>query len=331
MPFDLPGSRHLEIRPIGSLLLILAALFLFRAEPASAQAYPCNGPGPGERMVGMTQGGNGIAPIPLCVRDAPAGPVAPAGPPTQWVNSHFVAAWHPQSSDVWTAAGYRSHESAGAAALAACNEAMGSGCTLTVGAANGAIAIARDAGGELWAATAATDGKAKKEVEKLCAKEQTVCSVINSTTSPSWIEEIGRPVTQAIVFPPKGGYRRIYASSAWVDGEKASGDWGAKVWVDAGHASARDAETAAVGQCERDSGARCKVVRTVADTFLTVAVDSEESVRVGASPTHDDAKKLAEKRCKDAKTKCTVTAIFDAQQKGSFVHDAYQALAGMKK
>lgn len=322
-----------SVRPrsgIFAFALLAAALFaaLMPFQPAKAQ-YPCNGPGPGERMVGMTQGGNGVAGVPLCVREEAAEPV-PQGPPTQWVNSYYVAAWHPEASDVWTAAGYRSADAAGNAALAACTAAMGSGCTLTPGAANGSIAIARDGLGTLWAATGASDGKAKKEVEKVCLKEQAICEVFNTTNSPAWVEEIGNPISQAIVFPPKGNFHRIYGSTAWVDGD-TTGDWGAKVWVNTGYSSGKEAETAAVTQCERDSGAKCKVVRTVSDAVLTIAVDATRAIRVGSSPDYRDARKHAEQRCKDAGTKCTVTASFDAAQKGAFVQDAYQALADKKK
>lgn len=60
--------------------LAAAALYLFAAG-AQAQ-YPCNGAGPGRDVVGMTQAGQGIAAMPLCVdRAAPASPqAAPATP-----------------------------------------------------------------------------------------------------------------------------------------------------------------------------------------------------------------------------------------------------------
>ncbi|MBR0781077.1 hypothetical protein [Bradyrhizobium iriomotense] len=44
-----------------------AALVMVPAE-SHAQAYPCGSPGPGEQVVGMTQGGNGVASVPLCQR-----------------------------------------------------------------------------------------------------------------------------------------------------------------------------------------------------------------------------------------------------------------------
>ena len=55
------------------MLAIALAWFLWPAL-ASAQTYPCAGPGPGERMVGMTQGGLGVAASPLCMREDSEGP-----------------------------------------------------------------------------------------------------------------------------------------------------------------------------------------------------------------------------------------------------------------
>ena len=64
-----------DMRRVMQMLAVLLAWTLW---PAAAHAqYPCNGPGPGERMVGMTQGGNGVASIPLCVRDDSAAAPAP--------------------------------------------------------------------------------------------------------------------------------------------------------------------------------------------------------------------------------------------------------------
>lgn len=51
-------------------LLVPAALLLgFLPATAFAQAFPCNGPGPGLRMVGFSPSMPGTAPFPLCVRE----------------------------------------------------------------------------------------------------------------------------------------------------------------------------------------------------------------------------------------------------------------------
>ncbi|MCW5580402.1 MAG: hypothetical protein KIS72_03570 [Luteimonas sp.] len=59
---------------MGVLLLSLAASF-----GASAQTFVCpNGPGPGQRQVGMTGGSPGLAQVPVCVNDGPGAAPAPA-------------------------------------------------------------------------------------------------------------------------------------------------------------------------------------------------------------------------------------------------------------
>jgi hypothetical protein len=50
------------------LILGLALCLLTFLRPAEAQTYPCSNPGPGEVVVGQTQGGNGLAPMQLCQR-----------------------------------------------------------------------------------------------------------------------------------------------------------------------------------------------------------------------------------------------------------------------
>jgi hypothetical protein len=49
------------------LILICLELILLAANlPVCAQVHPCSGPGPGEVVVGQTQGGQGVASVPLC-------------------------------------------------------------------------------------------------------------------------------------------------------------------------------------------------------------------------------------------------------------------------
>lgn len=55
--------------------LAAVGLYLLAAGAQAQGAYPCNGAGPGRDMVGMTQAGQGLASVPLCVdRPEPASP-----------------------------------------------------------------------------------------------------------------------------------------------------------------------------------------------------------------------------------------------------------------
>ena len=58
------GRAVLLAGPIMSCLSIFAL-----PSGAQAQTFACNGTQPGQRMIGMAPGGQGLAPTPLCVRD----------------------------------------------------------------------------------------------------------------------------------------------------------------------------------------------------------------------------------------------------------------------
>lgn len=54
---------------VRAALIAFAASFAFMATPAKADYICASGPGPGEVQTGMTQGGPGIAAMPLCQED----------------------------------------------------------------------------------------------------------------------------------------------------------------------------------------------------------------------------------------------------------------------
>lgn len=64
--------------PLAALAL---PLWINLATDATAQYFTCSGDGPGQRMVGMTQAGNGVASVPLCEAIPDAGGYADAPPP----------------------------------------------------------------------------------------------------------------------------------------------------------------------------------------------------------------------------------------------------------
>ncbi|MCY1125801.1 hypothetical protein OU426_02950 [Frigidibacter sp. RF13] len=75
----------MSIRPL-RLFPALVAAVLWLPAIAQAQYFTCGGDAPGQRVVGMTQAGNGVASVPLCeaVPEEPAydgGGYAPSAPP----------------------------------------------------------------------------------------------------------------------------------------------------------------------------------------------------------------------------------------------------------
>ena len=147
--------RLLLARVAAAVLFLLAV-----AQPAHA-AYPCpNGPGPGEIQVGMADGGHGIATLPMCNRvggadDAPGDLGAPGGAvmvPRGATYTYGSIAWHADAGDVWMVGNSGAASSAEREALAACNRAMGGGCTAIGTWHNSAMKILRDRHGGLISA-----------------------------------------------------------------------------------------------------------------------------------------------------------------------------------
>ena len=161
---------------IGMMLAMLA--MGLASGSALAQNYLCPaGPGPGERQVGMTEGGgnSGLASIPICVNvDEPQ--LSEPGPPARqytyfWVSNYVAVAWHPNASDVWAIWNAQSEEQAKEGALRLCTVAMSDGCTIAKAASNTSIAIARAPDGTLWSGWGETPRKAKNDVLASCKKK----------------------------------------------------------------------------------------------------------------------------------------------------------------
>lgn len=310
------------------LVAVLLSSVSIWVSPAAAQ-YACSGNSPGQRMVGMSPGGNGVASVPLCVDDPSSAPQAAySGPPVVWMDSYMAVAWHPDAADGWIASGFGSFDAAGAAALDACRQAMGDGCAVGTGVRDGSLALARDEGGALWGDIGENVRAAKKAALKSCRKGGgTHCKVIRTATASPWPEVVGGPpMGNPMILPPEGEFHREYGSVAWVDSKTTDGRWGSTVWVSTGRHKAEESAAAAVDACQTTSGRHCVVVRTVVDAALTIATDTADALHIGSSRVYKTARKDAEKRCRKTKTECTVTAVYDVRQFGDWVHDSSAAL-----
>ncbi|HET6432650.1 DUF4189 domain-containing protein [Dyella sp.] len=317
---------------------ILLAGFLFFtglwAHPAVAQ-YACSGNQPGQRVVGMSQGGNGVAPVPLCVDDPSTLPQyqapayeAPPGPQMVWMDNYMTMAWHADASDGWIATGFGSFQAAEAAAVGACAQAMGDGCTVGTGVRNGGLALVRDEDGALWENVGDSVAAAKRVTLKSCREGGGKhCGIIRTAFAHPWLEAVGGlSLGQPIILAPEGDFRRKYGSVAWIDSKAIGGPWGSTVWVSTGRHKAEDASSAAVNACEKASGQQCVAARTVSGGAITIATDTTRALHVGSSAVYKTAAKDAESRCKEAKVECTVTATYDVQQVGDWTHDSNAAL-----
>ena len=183
---------------IGMMLAIL--VMGFASESASAQNYLCPaGAGPGERQVGMTQGGgnSGLASIPICVSvDEPQQQQSGSGSPVQqynyyWADNYVAVAWHPDASDVWAIWNAHSAEEAKEGALRLCAVAMNEGCTIASAGSNSSIAIARASDGTLWSGWGETPRKAKNDVLASCKKQGVRCAYERTFTGKPYRDAAG--------------------------------------------------------------------------------------------------------------------------------------------
>lgn len=293
---------------------IAACLALLRASPAHAQGYVCpQGPRPGERQVGVSGGGNGVAAVPICVRDAPA---APPPPPIRAVDSYIAAAWHKESNDAWIAAGYLNAGRARQTALDACNRAMGGGCTIASENVNGTIVIARGTYGSLYASTGGAKGPTEKQAREYCRKQNDECLIVNTVWATPGSAPVGASVAEnGQVYGPKENYKRLYGAVVGLDGAKApQGTWHSGMWIAGGFASEAEARDKALAACTKDSKGGCTVYTVLPDVFVAFAVTPEQKTYYASGPTTEIAEQRATAVCKQDKGKC---------RKGGWVNLAY--------
>lgn len=291
----------MDARWIARVLLIGLAWCLWPA-PAQAQAYLCgNGPGPGERMVGMTQGGQGVASMPLCARDGPAPPPPPP------VVTYAAIAWHADASDIWVDGNYNGPNAAERGALAMCNQAMGGGCTSTGEWSNSSMIVLRDRGGDfsnIWGGRNSADRR--QAIDGCTAKQLLPCEVfatIRSTTNKR---------------APGAGVRKLYAASAWAE----SAGYDHKLYVASGLPSLDAATAAAIKACREATAHPCVSNAWSGNGFIQAyrLNGSDESATAETSATRaEDAAKLNCKRHNSPN--CEIQARFDARRPGVFVHN----------
>lgn len=118
-------------------LMGLLTSTLFFCQPSHAQVYPCNGPG--EVVVGQTQGGQGIAAMPLCQRVDQQQMASPPAP--QWAPRWGAIATDEPHGILGTSGNEISQQAAEEAALANCKAKGGSPCKLEIPYSNGCIAF----------------------------------------------------------------------------------------------------------------------------------------------------------------------------------------------
>jgi hypothetical protein len=165
--------RLFRLLPFGLLAL---------APTAALAEYPCGAPGPGEVIVGQTEGGNGVASVPLCEyvgEDdgySDGGDYSDGGgdPGGYWADRYTTLAWGQEANGAPTYTWYANASSQSEAdngALAQCQSSGFRDCAIATSVVNGAIAVAVDTSGTLHSDWGEDAGKAKKKALRFCKKQ----------------------------------------------------------------------------------------------------------------------------------------------------------------
>jgi len=294
-----------DLRWVGKTLLIVLVWGLSLAS-AEAQHYPCNGPGPGERLVGMAPNGPGVAPTPLCARDDSGG--APEQPEAPSDGSFAAIAWHVDAADVWVDGNYSgANNLAEQGALDACNRVMGGGCTSAGTWGNSSMAIIRDKEGYFYSAWLGENGAERDRVMAECSAKQLLPCEVFATIRASTNQRF-----------PGAKVRKYFAASAWVVGTDG---YDAKLYIASGYRSADAANAAAVGACSDATALPCETNAFVGNGFIQTYRMNGSDDGATTETSARRAKQAAQTNCKKHGASCELQALFDSRKPGLFVHD----------
>lgn len=294
-----------------ALACLFGLLALVVPRPASAQVYPCpGGAGPGERFVGVSPGGHGVAPVPLCERAADGAANQQAA-----ASDHAGIAFHPDLADVWATA-RMAYAGSVSEVLEACTEAMGEGCQM-VPYSNGAMVVSVTRSGELAWASESSVRKARKSLREFCEKMNLYCTEIAALQSNDTYEKFS---VEAVVNlrEPASLTRKRYGAVSW---PASLGD--DRAWISTGHKSEADAKEAADSACRQalTDGGKCDITTTSGNGILAGIVSEDKSTFFTAARTEAQAHEIMNAVCKKrALGKCRVDKTFQVSQPGTLVH-----------
>lgn len=266
MPYRILNRRKgFFARATLALLAIFAASFLWAARPAHAQVYPCNGPGPGEVMVGTSGGGNGVAPTPLC-RSVDSGP-PPAPLPDMWMS----VVGHPDTTELWITRIFATAQGAESTAFDACTQAMGEGCLVAAGTwrNESVIVVYADPADNLYAQGGIYIDDTAKAARKSCEASADHCRKLATVLNIGHMGDMQFPQTPV--------QRRLFGAAARVN-DKAVEKWSNTVWMVTGQSGYKAAQNAVLAKCQADSGMACGLRITVGNGLVARAIDDRGQI-----------------------------------------------------
>ncbi|WP_287940397.1 DUF4189 domain-containing protein [Sphingopyxis sp.] len=302
-------TRVVDWKPlIGRIFPTLGAaiLFGFMSPAAHAEGGCPDGFFP---IGGGTGGWQGCAPIPGY--DDGGREEEPRQPTRSAYDNYYAAAWHRDSSWAWLVTGYSNRTRADRAALAACNAAMGSGCTTAAGGANGALVISRGVEGDLYAVSGADKGKAEKAMAKYCRDANDECEEIQWATAPALIAPSGQNVPESPrIYGPVNDPHRRYGALAWPDAG-ADGAPTREVWIVGGRPSRDKAASDVVALCQADSGKTCSVTLAGSDVYIALTMGDGVMGGAASASSATAAQKRALDLCRKTHKRCSKAGLFD--------------------
>ena len=183
-----------SVRAVALATLFVPALLALLPTTALAY-YPCNGPGPGEVLIGVDTT-NGVQ-TPLCEyvgEDSDGGGGtggSDPGPGGYWQERFAAVAWGQDADGNATYAWYAnaaSFDEAEAGAVNACVSGGFQDCRVASSVANGSLVVASGNDGILYAEFGEDTGQAKRKALRMCKAASKGCKVLEMLESPSvWI------------------------------------------------------------------------------------------------------------------------------------------------
>lgn len=198
--------------------------------------------------------------------------VSGGGAPHRWVTAFAGTAYHPDARDIWAVWDARgSFDHARQLALAACTQAMGTGCLAGAAVQGGSIAAAHDQNGLVWTMHGPTPKAAAAAVQALCRKSDQECVVFRNVTTKHWEEVATSYIFDRTksAFPSRRTAMARSAAVAWPkDGAKVAQQWQNKVWLVSGIEGVQQARQRVVANCRSATGTECVVGRHVVGTNI---------------------------------------------------------------
>lgn len=286
------------------LVAVFVFAFLALPQPAAA-AYPCpNGPGPGEVQVGVSGGSHGVAAVPMC--ESTGSGNSGGGGGVYYI--YGAIAWHPDADDVWMVGGFDAPYIAEREAMAACNNAMGGGCTSIGEWHNSSMAILRDRSGGLWNAWTGGGGAARKRLLAECSAKQLLpCEGLATFSSG-----------KRRYAPNLATARKLYAVGAWVEGTEG---FDSRLYIASGQRDRATAERLALDACTKATKQRCAMLALVGNGFIQTYRLGTDDQSATFETSAKRAAQAAKLNCKKRKQPCTLQRVYDSRIAGEFVHD----------